>query len=269
MALSEPGTGAHFYYPQTKLSSVSDTVYKVNGEKTFITNGKHADSYVISTLAMEEDSAPNEFSCIVADNTMAGLKWGPTWNGLGMRGNSSTSLELNDVLIPSENLLGEKGDQLWYVFNVVAPYFIMAMSGTYLGIAQAAFNEAYNHLRKRTYSHSGSSLANVAVLQHRLGTLWGNLQKTRTLIYDAAARGDKGEIDAIPYILAAKAEVADCAVTMVNEVMTLMGGIGYRENSRLDVLLRDARASHVMSPTTDILYTWIGRALLDQPILGD
>ncbi len=51
--------------------------------------------------------------------------------------------------------------------------------------------------------------------------------------------------------------------------MTLTGGIAYRENSRFDVLLRDARAAHIMSPTTDLLYTWLGRALLDQPILSD
>jgi alkylation response protein AidB-like acyl-CoA dehydrogenase len=51
--------------------------------------------------------------------------------------------------------------------------------------------------------------------------------------------------------------------------MTLAGGIGYRENGLLGMYLRDARAAHVMSPTTDLLYTWLGRALLDQPILSD
>jgi len=51
--------------------------------------------------------------------------------------------------------------------------------------------------------------------------------------------------------------------------MTLSGGLGYQNNSYLGMLLRDARASHVMSPTTDLLYTWVGRVLLDQPILSD
>ena len=70
-------------------------------------------------------------------------------------------------------------------------------------------------------------------------------------------------------ILSAKAEVANCCVEVVNEVMTMTGGIGYKNNSRLGMLLRDARASHIMSPTTDLLYTWIGRVLLDQPIFSD
>ena len=70
-------------------------------------------------------------------------------------------------------------------------------------------------------------------------------------------------------IMSAKAEVANCCVDVVNEVMTLSGGLGYQNNSYLGMLLRDARASHVMSPTTDLLYTWVGRVLLDQPILSD
>ncbi|GIV95497.1 MAG: hypothetical protein KatS3mg057_0154 [Herpetosiphonaceae bacterium] len=69
--------------------------------------------------------------------------------------------------------------------------------------------------------------------------------------------------------MSAKAEVADCTINVVNEAMTLSGGIGYRENAKLSRLLRDARAAHIMGPTTDILRTWVGRLLLDQPLLGD
>jgi len=64
-------------------------------------------------------------------------------------------------------------------------------------------------------------------------------------------------------------EVADCVVAMVNEAMTLCGGIGYRSGSRLHRLLRDARAAHLMSPTPDLLRVWIGRGLLGQPLLSD
>ena len=68
--------------------------------------------------------------------------------------------------------------------------------------------------------------------------------------------------------LRAKAEVADCVVTVANEAMTLCGGAAYRDDARLARILRDARAAHVMAPTTDVLRTWAGRALLGQPLLG-
>lgn len=267
LALSEPGTGAHFYFPQTQLLVEPDDQYLIRGSKTFVTNGGKADSYVVSTMGVEPDAMLHEFSCVVVEKDLDGLEWGPEWKGLGMRGNSSRSLTINDVRVPSQNLLGARGDQLWYVFQVVAPYFLTAMSGTYLGIAQAAFDNVQQHLMDRKHRHSGMSLSQLALLQHRVGTLWANIERTRRLIYHATELADLGDPSAMLPILSAKAEVANCAVDVVNEAMTLAGGIAYRDNSRLDVLLRDARAAHVMAPTTDLLYTWLGRALLDQPIL--
>ncbi|AHM63247.1 acyl-CoA oxidase/dehydrogenase [Flammeovirgaceae bacterium 311] len=269
LALSEPGTGAHFYYPQTQLMPHSADSFSISGKKSFITNGGHADSYVISTVAVDPDADPNLFSCIVVDKETKGLVWGPKWQGMGMRGNSSRGLDIQDATVPASHLLGEQGDQLWYIFNIVAPYFLTAMAGTYLGIAQAAFNEAHAHLQRRSYAHSGAGLSQVHVLQHKLGVLWAKIERTRRLLYYAAQEGDSNNFNALPAVLSAKAEVAQCAVDAVNEAMTLSGGIAYRENSRFNVLLRDVRAAHIMSPTTDLLYTWLGRALLDQPILSE
>lgn len=268
LSLSEAGTGSHFYIPNTKLEAVSDEFYRVTGKKTFVTNAGHADSYVISTVAADPDAPTGQFSCIVVRDQADGLCWGPPWEGLGMRGNCSRALELDQVMVPRNDLLGEEGDQIWYVFQVVAPYFLMAMSGTYLGIASAALEMARYHLIERHYSESGSSLAEVQVLQHRLGTLWGMLERTRRLAYHAAASFDAGDPDALPAVFTTKAEVAECAVNMVNEVMTLTGGVSYREGSKLHQLLRDARAAHVMAPTTDLLRVWTGRTLLGRPILG-
>lgn len=268
LSLSESGSGSHFYIPETKLEAVSEDHYKVNGNKTFVTNGKHADSYVISTVAAEPDAPVGQFTCVVIPDDTKGLSWGEAWEGLGMRGNSSRSLDINNVLVPKNNLLGEEGDQIWYVFQVVAPYFLMAMSGTYLGIASRAIEIAREHLIKRNYSATGSNLSQISVLQHRLGTLWGQLERTRRLAYHAAASFDSGDPDSLPAVFATKAEVAECAVSIVNEVMTLTGGMAYRNGSKLHQLLRDARASHVMAPTTDVLRIWTGRTLLGQPILG-
>jgi alkylation response protein AidB-like acyl-CoA dehydrogenase len=268
LALSEPGTGAHFYLPQARLDPVSPEEFRVTGTKTFVTNGSHADSYVMSTTAADPEAPPGMFSCVVVREGAPGLTWGPPWTGVGMRGNDARTATLENVPVPRADLLGEEGDQIWYVFNVIAPFFLVAMSGTYLGIAAAALEEARRHLASRRYV-LGARIGEQPVLQHRLGALWAQVERTRRLVYYAATQGDSGGTDALPALLSAKAEVADCAVGVANEAMTLGGGIAYRESSRLERLLRDARASHVMAPTTDILRTWTGRALLDLPILGD
>jgi alkylation response protein AidB-like acyl-CoA dehydrogenase len=56
-------------------------------------------------------------------------------------------------------------------------------------------------------------------------------------------------------------------VQLANDAMTICGGAAYRDNSRVAQMLRDARASHVMSPTTDLLKLWTGRSLLGLPLL--
>lgn len=265
LALSEPGTGSHFYIPETELAPDGDD-YVLNGTKCFVTNGGHADSYVVSTQAAGEDALAGSFSCVLVPNEGAGIRWDAPWEGLGMRGNSSRTVHLKDARIPKADRLGQEGDQIWYVFQVVAPYFLTAMAGTYIGIAHRALGEATRHLKEREYSDS-SSLAQIDVLQHRVGRLWSRTQSTQQLIDWACRQGDAGEPDAVPAIMAAKAEVGHTVVDIVNECMTLVGGSAYRDGSVLDRLLRDARAAHVMSPTTDMLYTWAGRALLDQPLL--
>lgn len=269
LALSEYGSGAHFYFPGTQLISNPDNSLRLNGSKHFVTNGGYADSYVVSTVAADPDAPANLFSCVVVPAGVEGLDWGKPWDGLGMRGNSSRSVELRDIVVQPCNLLGEEGDQIWYVFNVVAPYFLMAMAGTYLGISQTAFDEASNHISERTFAHSGATLAQVSILQHRLGSLWTSLERTRRLVYFAATEADEDGPVALPALCGAKADVAECVVRVVNDAMTLCGGIAYRNQSRLGQLLRDARAAHVMAPTTDILLTWAGRAVLGQPLLGD
>lgn len=267
LALSEPGTGSHFYLPQLRMSA-DGADYLLHGEKSFVTNGAHADSYVVSTMAAEPDAPPGHFSLVVVPRDTEGMTWGREWQGWGMRGNSSRSVTFERARVPRMQLLGAEGDQIWYAFNIVAPYFLVAMAGTYLGAAAHALDEALAHLKSRTYSHSGGSLAEIDVLQHRVGTVWAQLERTRRLCYWAAEAGDAQHPDALAALCSAKAEVATAAVHIVNECMTLMGGIAYRDGSVLQRLLRDVRAAHVMAPTTDMLYSWAGRALLGLPILG-
>lgn len=266
LALSEPGSGSHFWLPETGLTA-TDGGYVIEGTKSFVTSGGHADSYVVSTAAAEARADEGAFSCIVLDAGTPGVRWGEPWLGFGMRSNSSRTLHLEGARVPAANLLGAHGDQLWYVFEVVAPYFLMAMAGTYLGVAGASLEIAREHVGRRRHTHSGELLGSNPVVAHRLGRLWIEYERTRRFVFAAAARGDAGDADALVAVLGAKAAAAETAVDLANEAMTLVGGIGYGQNSKLARMLRDARASHVMAPTTDVLQSWVGRALLKLPLL--
>lgn len=268
LALSEPGAGSHFYFPMTRLERRGGRLH-IDGKKVFVTSGGYADSYVISIAAGNSDHEAGEFSCAVLREGTPGMAWGPDWNGLGLRGNASRSLDLEGVEIPESDLLGDEGDEIWYVFQVIMPYFLSAMAATFLGVAQAALDDAVAHVRARTYKHSGADLSESQVVQHRLGTLWAEIERTRRLIYFSAEEADAGGPKALNALCSAKAEAAACVVNVVNDAMTLMGGRAYQNHAPMWRRLRDARAADVMAPTTDILRTWTGRTLLEVPILKE
>jgi alkylation response protein AidB-like acyl-CoA dehydrogenase len=269
LALSESGSGAHFYLPETRIESNPDGSLTVLGEKAFVTSGPHADSLVVSGAGPGDPLQPGEFSCIVIPKGAAGVSFGEPWAGMGMRGNCSQKLSLSNVRLPGAALLGEPGDQTWYAFQVVAPYFLAAMTGTYLGVAGRAVEEARQHMQQRQHRQTAASLSELSSLQVKLAQVWGRVAAARALAYSASRAYDNQEESALPALFSSKAEVADAAVYATNEALTLCGGIAYGANSVLSRLLRDARAAHVMSPTTQLLRTWTGRLLLEQPLLGD
>ena len=267
LALSERGSGTHFYIPGLTLVEDGE-FFALEGDKQFITSGGHADSYVISTVSAQSGTEQaGDFSCLVVDARTEGLEWQAPWRGFGMRGNASRGVHFRRARVPRENLLGSVGDQAWYVFEVVAPFFLTAMAGTYVGIAAAAVEETAAHLKGRRYAHSGEALAEIESIQSRFAQMWMACEKSRALVREASLRGDSGHPEALHYILASKADAGTTAVELANEAMTLCGGMAYGENSRVAQLLRDARASHVMAPTTDLLKVWLGRALLELPLL--
>jgi alkylation response protein AidB-like acyl-CoA dehydrogenase len=266
LSLSEPGTGVHFFLPRARFRRHGESIV-IEGQKSFVTSGGRADSYVMSAVAPDEELDPGAFSCFAVEKDAPGLEWLEPWAGFGMRGNSSRGARLNEVRIPHENLLGAEGDQIWYVFEVVAPFFIVAMSGVYLGIAQAALDATVAHLKGRRHAHSGESLSEVPILHHQVAEMWTAVQRSRQLVHHAARLGDAGDPATPLALFAAKADVAETATFVTQQAMILGGGRAYGENSQVARLLRDAQASHVMAPTTQILKAWLGRSLLDVPLL--
>lgn len=266
LSLSEPGTGVHFFLPRAQFRVENETIV-LQGQKSFVTSGGYADSYVMSAVTPGEELDPGAFSCFVVEAGSPGLEWQQAWNGFGMRGNSSRSVVLNAARIPRANLLGAEGDEIWYVFEVVAPYFIIAMAGVYLGIAQAALDASLAHLKDRRHDHSGESLSSVPVLWHDVADMWTSIQRARQLVHHAARLGDAGDPATALALFAAKIDVAEMVTAVTQRAMTLSGGRGYGEDSRISMLMRDAQASHVMAPTTHLLKSWLGRSLLDLPLL--
>ena len=258
LAFSERGTGAHFYAPELTAQRRDGQVV-IDGRKSFVTSGGHADVMLVLVNCDEEG-----LDCYaVADGD--GVAADGTWNGLGMRGNSSVAVTFDGVAVDDAARVGEPGTGADLVFGVVAPTFLAGLAAVNVGISQAAVDASVAHVTGRTYA-GGGSLAEVEAIQHLLADMDLQTRAARTLVRDAAALGDAGDPAALVALMEAKVGATDTGPRVTQLALEVCGGQGYTPSLPIERHLRDSRAGAVMAPTNGVLRTWIGKALAGLPV---
>jgi len=259
LAFSERGTGAHFYAPELRAERRNGSVH-VSGRKAFVTSGGHAD--VMLVLLQGEGVG---LDCFVVEKDDVGVGFDGRWEGLGMRGNSSVAVEFDDVALDADARIGEPGGAADLVFGVVAPTFLVGLAAVNLGIAQAALSCAVQHATARRYP-DGSTLVEVATIQHALADMDIETRAARALLHHAAALADAGDEGALVPLMEAKVLGTDTAARVTQGALEVCGGQGYTPALPIERHLRDARAGAVMAPTNGVLRTWSGKAIAGLPV---
>jgi isovaleryl-CoA dehydrogenase len=260
LAFSERGTGAHFYAPELQAVQSNGGV-KVSGRKSFVTSGGHADVYLVLVQSGDAEG----LDCFLVERTAKGIRFDGEWQGLGMAGNSSIAMELDDVAIDGAARIGAPGSGADLVFSVVAPFFLIGLASVNVGIASSALKAASEHAASRRYA-DGSVLAEVQVIQHQLADMDIAVRKARLLVQEAARLGDAGDEGALVPIMEAKVSATDTAAEVTQRALEVTGGQGYTPALPIERSLRDARAGSVMAPTNAVLRSWIGKALTGLPV---
>jgi alkylation response protein AidB-like acyl-CoA dehydrogenase len=260
LAFSERGTGAHFYAPELRAVQSNGGV-KISGRKSFVTSGGHADIY----LVLVQSSDGEGLDCFIVERDVDGVRFDGEWQGLGMAGNSSIALELDDVAVDAAAQIGAPGAGGDLVFSVVAPFFLVGLAAVNAGIAAAALKAAVEHATSRRYA-DGSSLAEVQIIQHQLADMDIRVRSTRLLVREAARLADDGDDEALVPIMEAKVYATDTAAQVTQHALEVCGGQGYTPALPIERSLRDARAGAVMAPTNAVLRSWIGKALAGLPV---
>jgi isovaleryl-CoA dehydrogenase len=260
LAFSERGTGAHFYAPELQAVR-SNGGLTVNGRKSFVTSGGHADVYLILVQGEAEGSA----DAYLVSGDQPGVRADGTWSGLGMAGNSSVALELENVALTDDDRIGPAGEAIGLVFNAVAPFFLVGLAAVNVGIAAAAAAAATAHARDRRYP-DGSSLAEVQYVQHLIADMDLAMRQARLLVREAARLGEAGDELALVAIMEAKVVATEAATAVTQKALDATGGQGYTPALPIERHLRDARAGAVMAPTNAVLRSWIGKALAGLPV---
>ncbi|WP_066250445.1 acyl-CoA dehydrogenase family protein [Neobacillus drentensis] len=261
LAYSEFGTGTNFYMPEMTAEVNRDNT-TFNGIKSMVTSATFASYYLVLAPSVEEGKINNWVFPLETKGLTFELS---KWHGLGMRGNSSCPMHMDNVTLDSFFRIGVEGSGEEQVFNVVAPFFVTGLGAVYSGTAMHMFEIASNHAVDRQYP-DGRTLSNIETIQVHIGNIYKNAAAARALTLEAARAGANEEADALTKILAARIVASEAAIECGRLAMRVGGGKAYNKSLPTERLLRDAYAGQIMAPSADVLAIWLGKALTGQMI---
>jgi alkylation response protein AidB-like acyl-CoA dehydrogenase len=236
---------------------------RLDAKKSWATSAGHADSYVWSSRPLSADGASTLW---LVPAKAAGLSVGAPFNGLGLRGNSSSPLLADGVTIGHDAMLGADGQGFDIMMGAVLPSFQLMNASVSLGISEAATQKTVTHLASTRYEHLNQTLAELPTNRAQLARMKIKVDLMKALLDDALTALEGGRSDAMLRVLESKAAAAETAIEVTDLAMRLCGGAAFRKEVGVERNFRDARAASVMAPTTDALYDFIGKALTGLPL---
>jgi alkylation response protein AidB-like acyl-CoA dehydrogenase len=265
LAFSEAGSGGHFYMPVSEVKR-SGHGLRLTARKTFVTSAGEADSYVVSTRKAGA-SGPTEVDLYLVAKDTKGFAVENPFEGLGLAGNASAPMKLEDAKLEEENRLGSEGSGFQTMMEVVLPHFQVGVAAVSLGIATAAFQAASKHVLARKYEQAGgAALAAIPRVQFLAAEMALELRSARAYLSETIRRIAAGDPETLLDVLGVKARAAEAALAVASRAMTLGGGAAFGRRGGLERMFRDAQAASVMAPATDVLKEFLGRACLGVPL---
>lgn len=253
--LTEPGTGSDAGNLITRAVRDGDD-YVINGSKMFITNGTWAD--VVLLFARTNDTPGHKgVSAFLVPADTPGLSRRTIHGKLGLRGQATAELVLEDVRVPAATLLGPEGKGFAIAMSALAKGRMSVAAGC-VGIAQAALDAAVGYAGER--EQFGKSIASYQLVQELISDISVDVDAARLLTWRVADLVDRGE-DFATAASQAKLFASEAAVRCANNALQVFGGYGYIDEYPVGKLLRDARVMTLYEGTSQIQKLIIGRAL--------
>ncbi|MFI6964122.1 acyl-CoA dehydrogenase family protein [Streptomyces sp. NPDC050255] len=253
--LTEPGTGSDAGNLTTRAVRDGGD-YVINGSKMFITNGTWAD--VVLLFARTNDAPGHKgVSAFLVPTDTPGLTRRTIHGKLGLRGQATAELVLEDVRVPAGALMGPEGKGFSIAMSALAKGRMSVAAGC-VGIAQAALDAAVGYAGER--EQFGRSIASYQLVQELISDISVDVDAARLLTWRVADLIDRGENFATA-ASQAKLFASEAAVRAANNAVQVFGGYGYIDEYPVGKLLRDARVMTLYEGTSQIQKLIIGRAL--------
>jgi hypothetical protein len=254
--LTESGAGSDA--GGTRTTAVPDgDGWRLNGSKTFITNGRVADVAVIMAVTDKTKGKKGISAFIVARGT-PGFRHGKKEDKLGVRSSDTSELVLEDCRVPAESLLGELGHGFIDTLRILDRGRI-GIAAWAVGIAQASLEAALDYAQQR--KQFGAALAEFQAIQFKIAEMATKVEAARLLAWRAAALRDAGREHTAESSMA-KLFASETAVEAALDAIQIHGGYGFTKDYPVERYLRDAKLGTIGEGTSEIQKMVIARSLL-------
>ncbi|MFF5303732.1 acyl-CoA dehydrogenase family protein [Streptomyces sp. NPDC013161] len=257
IAMSEPATGSDLAGVTTRAVRDGDR-FVLNGAKTFITGGHHADLViVVARTAVDPDNRRAGLSLLVVEKGMPGFTVGRKLEKIGLAVQDTVELSFTDVRVPAANLLGEEGAAFTLLGRNLAQERLAIAVGA-VARARTAIDLTVAYVRDRTVF--GKPLAQFQNTKFELAALDAELTAAQALLDAAITALVAGELDPVD---AARTKLV-CTETqgrVVDRCLQLHGGYGYILESPIARLYADARVTRIYGGTSEVMKLIISKSL--------
>jgi acyl-CoA dehydrogenase len=253
--LTEPDAGSDVSAMRTRAVKRGDK-YVINGSKTFITNGGHADWYTVYAKT-DPDAGHHGISAFVVPSD-AGVVVDRHEDKMGQRASDTAAITFNDVEVPAANLLGEEnhGFRLAMMTLDRTRPGVAAMA---VGIARAAFEFAVEYSKERV--QFGVPIAAHQGIQFLIADMATKVHVARLATWNSAVLLDQGRRNTLESSHA-KRFAADTAMEVTTDAVQVYGGYGFIKDYPVEKLMRDAKIMQLYEGTSQIQRLVIARETL-------
>jgi alkylation response protein AidB-like acyl-CoA dehydrogenase len=254
--LTEPSSGSDAGSARMSATKTKGG-WVLNGTKTFITNGGHADVLVV--LAVTDRAAHTHgLSAFAIEKGMKGFRPGKKENKLGLRASDTSELIFEDCFVPTENLLGGEGNGFIDAMRVLdgGRISIAALS---LGMAEGAYEAALKYSKQR--KQFGKAISEFQAIQWKLADMATEIEAAKLLTLRAGAMKDAGMKTTLESSMA-KLYAGEVAVKCANEGVQIHGGYGFIKDYPAEKFYRDVKLCTIGEGTSEIQRLVIARQLL-------
>lgn len=258
IAMTEPGAGSDLAGIQATARREGD-FYILNGEKTFITNGMHAD-YVIVVCKTDPHAQPayKGVSLLIVETGTEGFKRGKKLDKIGMHSADTGELIFEDAKVPVENLLGEEGKGFYYLMNKLQQERLIVAIEVQIE-AEEMLRLTIDYVKER--KAFGGRVADFQNTQFKLAEMATEIDMGRTYINSLVTKHIAGE-EIVKEVSMAKWWISEMAKRVAGECLQLHGGYGYMEEYEIARRYRDVPVAAIYAGTTEIMKGIIAKQLL-------